>query len=71
MIKSKTDKQCYMSSVPSKQLQSTAGDRHVINIYEELERFWADPRGNRPVCMEICLPEVLNTNADDDKRREL
>lgn len=63
MIKS-MDKRCYLGSVPSKQLQSTAGDRHVIDIYAELQHFWADRSRDRNqlVDMEVCLPELLDNN---------
>lgn len=68
MIKS-IDKHCYLGSIPSKQLQSTAGDRHVVDIYAELQHFWSDRSHsshsrdlNQLVDMEICLPEQLNNN---------
>jgi hypothetical protein len=65
MIKS-MDKHCYLGNIPSKQLQSTAGDRHVVDIYAELQRFWPDRSHSRDlnqlVDMEICLPEQLNNN---------
>lgn len=67
MIKS-MDKHCYWGSIPSKQLQSTAGDRHVVDIYAELRHFWPDRTHshnkdlNQLVDMEICLPEQLNNN---------
>ena len=67
MIKS-MDKHCYLGNIPSKQLQSTAGDRHVVDIYAELQHFWPDRTHshsrdlNQLVDMEICLPEQLNNN---------
>lgn len=71
MIKS-MDKRCYLSSVPSKQLQSTAGDRHVIDIYAQLQHFWADRSSrsrdlNQLVDMEVCLPELLDNNNNNNQ----
>ena len=62
------DKHCYLGNIPSKQLQSTAGDRHVVDVYTELQHFWPDRSHshsrdlNQLVDMEICLPEQLNNN---------
>jgi len=76
MIKSTDGPWCYEACVPSLQMQSMAGSKHIMidTVYEALRRFWIDAR-DRPqhACMELCLTR-LSSDQDgggDDESKDI